>query len=44
MGSDIAELLHCQETARLRQEDETTVYDLVDMTSDQSQGLRRLIV
>ena len=31
MGSDIAELLHCQETARRRQEDETTVYDLVEI-------------
>ena len=32
MGSDIAELLHCKETARLRQEAETTVYDLVDIS------------
>ena len=32
MGSDIAELLHCKETSRLRQEAETTVYDLVDIS------------
>ncbi|XP_041965698.1 uncharacterized protein LOC121723730 isoform X43 [Alosa sapidissima] len=30
-GNDIAELLLCKETAKLRQEEESTVYDLVDI-------------